>query len=57
MDRHTPDLFKAETRGERKARLFAAAGRWATRLPSETGDDHRRTYERLIGNLLAALRS
>lgn len=53
----TPDLFRPETRAERKTRLFAAAKRWAERLPFESGDDHRRTYERLISNLLGALRA
>ena len=50
-----PDFF--ETREQRKARLFAAAKRWAVRLPGETGDDHRRTYDRMIGSLLGALRA
>lgn len=52
-----PDLFKEETRSQKRARLYAAALRWATRLPGERGEDHRRTYSRLIGNLLAALRA
>ena len=53
----TPDLFTPETRAQKKARLFAAALRWAHRLPAESGEDHRRTYSRLIGNLIAALKT
>ena len=56
MDRG-PDLFTPETRAQKKARLYAAALRWAHRLPSESGEDHRRTYSRLIGNLIAALKT
>jgi len=57
MDRATPDLFRAETRSERKTRLYAAAQRWATRLPGEQGEDRRKTYLLMIGNLLGALRT
>lgn len=56
MDR-TPDLFTIETREQKRARLYAAATRWAKRLPSESGEDHRRTYQRMIGNFLAALKT
>ena len=52
-----PDFFIEETKSQRKTRLFAAARRWAIRLPHETGEDHAKTYRLLIGNLLAALRA
>ncbi len=57
MDRLSQELFTPETREQKKTRLYAAAKRWAERLPGEKGEDHRRTYERLIGNLLGALRA
>lgn len=53
----TPDLFRPETRDERKTRLYAAAKRWAQRLPAESGEDHAKTYRLMLGNLLGALRS
>ena len=52
-----PDLFTPETREQKRARLYAAAQRWATRLPGEQGEDRRKTYRLMIGNLLGALRS
>ena len=51
-----PDLFIPETRELKKTRLYAAAKRWAQRLPHETGEDHRRTYDRMMQNFLGALR-
>ena len=52
-----PDFFIEETKSQRKTRLYAAARRWAQRLPNETGEDHRRTYDRMMQNFLGALRT
>ena len=50
------DLFTPETREQRKARLYAAAKRWAKRLPKATGQDRKLAYELMIENLMGALR-
>lgn len=52
-----PDFFIEESKAQRKTRLYAAARRWAQRLPNETGEDHRRTYDRMMQNFLGALRT
>jgi hypothetical protein len=51
----TPDFW--ESRAERKTRLYATAKRWAQRLPGEKGEDHARTYRRMIEAFLGALRT
>lgn len=57
MDKRVPQPDFWESRQDRKTRLYAAAHRWALRLPGEKGEDHKRTYKQMIGNLLGALRA
>lgn len=52
----TPDLFKPETR-EQKTRYYAAAKRWADRLPFERGNARKKCYELMRENLFRALRT
>ena len=51
------DLFKQETRQERKQAHYAAAKRWALRLPDEKGKDRKQCYEIMMRHFRAALRA